>query len=266
MSQQSTDWKAFHKRYSRSRPPYRLDPATADIMGELIQDFDAHVLELGVTPELANLGKTLTAVDWSEPMLAHIWPGDSATRRAIKANWWELEPLTPKPTAVVGDGSLACVKWPAPYIAVFTRLAALLSDRSRLVLRCYIRPDQAEPIEQIVSDVMAGKMNGFHAFKLRLSIALAGATGNPNIAIKDILAGFNAAFPDRQKLASATGWSVDDIAEMDAYKGSDAIYSFVTRKELVDIIPDSFTNVQFHDAGTYEMAEHCPLLVMEFRP
>lgn len=265
MSQHSADWQAFHKRYSRSRPPYRLDPATADIVGKLIEGFDAHVLELGVTPELADLGQQLTAIDWSEKMLSHVWPGDSATRRAVLSTWWEIQPLSPKPTAVVGDGSLACLKWPDPYRAVFSQLETLLSEKSRLVLRCYIRPDKREAVSEIRRDVMAGNMAGFHAFKLRLSMALAGEAGDSNIAVKNILAGFNAAFSDRQELANATGWDLEDIEEMDAYNRSDAVYSFVTCEELLSVIPTSFTNSHFHDAGAYEMAEHCPLLVMDFK-
>lgn len=266
MSQQSADWQAFHKRFARIRPPYRVDPTTAVLFGELIEGFDAHVLELGVTPELADLGQELTAVDWSEKMLSHIWLGDSDTRRAILSTWWEIPPLSPKPTAVVGDASMTCLVWPDLYSSVFSKLETLLADKARVVLRCFILPDKPEQISELRRDAMAGNIKGFHAFKLRLSMAVVGEADGANIAVKNILDGFNAHFPDRQELIAATGWHLDDMKEMDAYEQSDAVYSFPTRKELLSVIPTSFSNIHFHDSGTYEVAEHCPFLVMDFKP
>ncbi|PCJ86149.1 MAG: methyltransferase type 11 [Hyphomicrobiales bacterium] len=266
MPQEPKDWQAFHKRRSQLEPPFRLDQATVDEFKKLILGHDAHVLELGVTPELAQLGQTLTAIDWSANMLEHIWPGDTPTRRAVLSDWRTMPAFDPAPTAVVGDGSLGCTAWPEPYEQVFARLKAVLSKGARIVIRCYISPDHPEEIIEIADDVNAGNMLGFHAFKLRLAMAVASENGGPNVVVKDILTRFNEVFPDRLALAKNTGWSLERIGEMDAYNNSEAIYSFATRKQVVQIIPSGFSNVHFVDAGKYELSERCPLLVMDFTP
>jgi hypothetical protein len=47
------------------------------------------------------------------------------------------------------------------------------------------------------------------------------------------------------------------------YAGSDANYSFASRRQFLEIVPAEFTNARFVDVGSYELAERCPLLVLE---
>jgi hypothetical protein len=57
---------------------------------------------LGVTPQLAGLGGDLVAVDNSPKMLAQVWPGDAADRRAILADWTALPFAAGEFDAVIG--------------------------------------------------------------------------------------------------------------------------------------------------------------------
>ena len=66
---------------------------------------DADAVMLGVTPELAYLGRTLLAVDSSEQMVLNIWPGDRAGRRAVVGDWVDLPVETASVDAILGDGS-----------------------------------------------------------------------------------------------------------------------------------------------------------------
>jgi len=262
----SAAWSAFHARWSRLRAPLRPNADTVAATARQIADRDDHVLMLGVTADLAHLGRRMTAVDWSSPMIANVWPGDSESRKAVLADWRTM-PVPDRPfTAAIGDGSLATLLWPQDYRAVFARLADVLATGARLAVRCYLTPDDPEPLDRVRDATMAGSVTNFHALKWRVAMAVAGAHGDPNVPVTAILAAFEHAFPDRTALAEATGWTLEQIAEIDAYRGGTAVYSFVTRGQLAAALPSPFGLPRYVDAGSYELAERCPLLVADFRP
>ena len=94
-------------------------------------------------------------------------------------------------------------------------------------------------------------------------MAIATAQGQLSVPVRSIHAAFNANFPDRDRLADATGWSRAEIDKIDLYEPSSDIYSFPTRQQCLSVIPSDFVNMRFVPVGTYELAERCPLLVME---
>jgi hypothetical protein len=82
-----------------------------------------------------------------------------------------------------------------------------------------------------------------------------------NIRVADILGSFDELFPDRPALAQATGWSMDAITSIDAYKGSAQVYSFPKLSELVALLGAHFGEVHVVPSGDYPLAERCPILV-----
>jgi len=268
-AQQTNDsaaWAAFHARWSRLRAPLRPNDDTVAATARAIAGHDGHVLLLGVTADLAHLGRRMTAVDWSPPMIANIWPGDREDRAAVLADWRSM-PIPDVPfTAAIGDGSLATLLWPQDYRAIFARLADVLAPGARLAVRCYLTPDDPEPLSRVREAALSGAVTNFHALKWRVAMAVAGASGDPNVPVTAILAAFEQAFPDRGALAAATGWPLEQIAEIDAYRGGTAVYSFVTRAQLAAVLPPAFGRPRFVDAGSYELAERCPLLLLDYTP
>ncbi len=259
-------WGAFHARWSRLRAPLRPNADIVAAVQQQITGHDGHVLLLGVTADLAGLGRTMTAVDWSAPMIAHVWPGDRPGRRAVLADWRTM-PMPDNPfSAAIGDGSLATLAWPHDYRAIFARLTAVLAPAARMVVRCYLTPDEPEPLDSVRVAALSGRVTNFHALKWRVAMAVAGEAGDPNVPVRKILDAFEHAFPDRNALAAATGWGLDDIAEIDAYRGGLAVYSFVTRTQIAKVLPPELAAARYVDAGSYELAERCPLLVADFRP
>lgn len=226
-------------------------------------DHDEAVLLLGVTQELAHIGKRLSAIDRSEAMIAHVWPGDSERANARKADW--LNPPFPDRsfTAIIGDGSLSAIAWPYDYRTLLAQAARILEPGGVIALRLFKTPDGAEPSDALRHDTLAGKARSFHAFKWRLAMARVAQTRDPNIAVTAILNEFNLMFPDRAELANATGWSRQDIDTIDVYAGSTDIYSFPTFAQLRETIPRDFENIRLVPCGSYPLAERCPLLVME---
>jgi SAM-dependent methyltransferase len=249
-------WREYHKRV---RP---LSPDIRGRVAEQIAGHDARVLLLGVTRDYAVLGEDLTAVDFCPEQIANVWIGDGPGRRAILADWREMDFPPGSFTAAVGDGSLSTLTWPADYRRVLEKVASALVPGGLLVVRCFMAPDEPETVEQVIDAILAGRAASFYGARWRLGMAL---TGSGNVAVAEIHQSFERAFPDRDALARATGWSRATIDLIDAYRGSALIYSFLTRRELLETVADTFANARFVSSGEYPRAEGYPLLVAERR-
>jgi len=252
-----------HHSWARIGPPLRPDADVVATFAQAIAGHDDRVLLLGVTRELAELGKDLTAVDNNEAMVADEWPGDTARRRARAGDWMALPFPKETFTAAIGDGSANVARYPEDLRAFFAEMARVLAQGGVLALRVFAKPEYPEAIGEIHEHVMRRGIASFHAFKWRLAMAVVAREGNPNIAATSIRDNFDRMFYDSHALAAATGWPMADIETIDAYKGSPDVYSFPTIGQFKSAIPDSFRAIRIMDSGNYELADRCPLLVME---
>ncbi len=235
-------------------------------MGALRESTAAHagrVLLLGVTPELADIGETTVAVDMSEEMIAAAWPGDTDTRRAICGNWLEMPLRQREFSAVIGDGSFAFVPLSA-YGRLVDQLRGVLLPGARFAVRVYETPEPCETVVELRDEVMQGTGMGFHAFKWRLAMAIVAETGLASIPVALIHSVFELEFDDREALAAASGWTLEEIAEIDQYQRQETVFSFPTRAEIAAELASRLSNPRFVASGSYELAERCPILVAEF--
>ncbi len=256
-------WNEYHRRWSRLSAPLRPD---ADIVGafeKIAAGHDARILLLGVTPELAGIGQQLSAIDRSDAMIAHIWPGDTERAQARNADWLAPPFADRTFTAILGDGSLSALIWPDDYRTLFAQAARLLVSGGVIALRLFKTPDEVETREALRRDTLAGKCRSFHAFKWQLAMSVVAETGDPNIAVTAIRETFDAMFPDRAALATATRWRAEDIETIDVYANSPDVYSFPNFAQLRETIPQGFANIRLVECGAYPLAERCPLLAME---
>ncbi|MGN6148263.1 MAG: class I SAM-dependent methyltransferase [Rhizomicrobium sp.] len=198
-------------------------------------------------------------------MIANAWPGDTARRKAIHGNWLEMPLHRPEFTAAIGDGVMAAIAAPQ-YSTFFSEITKVLVPDARFAVRLYETPEPGETIAQVREQIFAKQIKGFHAFKWRLAMALASESKNAAVPVAAIHRTFQETFPDRETLSAATGWSLDEIAEIDAYAGKPMIYQFHTRAELLAHLPSYFINPRFLDSGDYELAERCPIFVVDFQP
>ncbi|HET9385858.1 MAG TPA: methyltransferase domain-containing protein [Gemmatimonadales bacterium] len=258
-------WDTFHRRWRQLEPPLRPHPTVCAALREQIAHDDARVLLLGVTPELADLSASTLAIDWSDNMLAHVWPGDTPTRRALKANWLHLPCPDRSFSAAIGDGSLNCLEYPCDYRRLFHELARVVRPGGRVAVRVYATPDPCESTAAVQGRAMAGRIGTIHALKWRLANALSAQATQPNVSVQSILDTFNRLFPDRLALRCATGWEESVIAQIDAFEGLPDVHSFPTLKQLLASITHEFEAPRLVPSGSYELAERCPLLVMDVR-
>lgn len=256
-------WAKFHSLWAQYTPPLRPNHEVTNAVRSAIAGHDESVLLLGVTPELADAGRHVTGLDNNEMMIAAVWPGDSARRRAVKGDWLAMPFPADTFSAAIGDGSLSAFAWPDGHRRIFAELARVLQPGGRLAIRLFKQPDRGEPLASVVASTWAGEIRNFHAFKWRLAMALVAASNTPNLPVQTILATFEREFPDRRKLAAATGWPMAQIDTIDVYRGSGEVYSFMTLEQIRQTMPPAFTNLRLQDTGSYELAERCPLLITE---
>lgn len=195
-------------------------------------------------------------------MIAGLWAGDGQSRRAVVGNWLEL-PLGPASIgAVIGDGSLSAVGMRVSRIALLREIARVLKPGARAAVRLFACPAVPETLECIVAEARSGVIENFHVLKWRVAMACATREPDWSIAVRKIRDAINDAFPDRDHLVELTGWDVETIDAIDAYRDSAMFYCFPTAADLVTEAEPFFKEVQLRPSGEYPLAQACPLLVL----
>ncbi len=259
----SRAWSDFHLRFPRLRPPQAVTQDMAAHAAAAVAAHDDRVLLLGVTPALSMIGRELVAVDRSPKMIELVWPGDDGRRRVVEADWRAMEPGGSF-SAVVGDGSFNCIGYPHDYAAVFARLATILRRPARFAVRFFVTPDRCESVEELEQATRTRGVESIHALKWRLAMAIVAERGEINLAAIDILARFDALFPDREVLARQTGWALDEIETLDFYRGSADWLSFPTIAQIRSTIPPGFSEPRLLPSGDYDLSERCPVVTMDW--
>ncbi len=258
----SNHWQKIQQTWNQLGPPLRPNVEVVDSLRRLLGNATDRILMLGVTPEFVDLGRDVLAVDINPVMIANVWPGDTAHRRAIEGDWLNLPCDAESRQAVICDGGLTAIGYADDYDALFVQVSKVLEPGGRALFRTFMTPSPCETVEEVVAALWRDEIGSIHALKWRLAMALVSANADPSIAVGRILETFVERFPDRVELAHATGWSAEAIATIDNYRGSTAVYSFPTNDELLTVAGNHFSDASLTSSGTYEMAERCPILVM----
>ena len=255
--------KDFHLRWSALGAPQRPAPSVVKAMRRLLAGRSGPALQLGVTPEIARLSSHGLALDWSEAMIRTVWPGDTATHKTVLGDWLAVPLKDHSMDAVFGDACLSMLDWPGDQRRLLIEAERVLRPRGRLVLRCFAGPEEREILDALKAAAIAGEISSFGAFKLRLNMAAFALPDHaPNTGAR-IHALFQTWFPDREALARAAGWSLADIAGIDAYAGGTSLHTYPTRRQVADLLPSSADH-RFVETAGYPLAERCPLLVVDF--
>jgi len=233
-----------------------------DVAAPALSAPDATVLVLGVTPEVVQAGwpgaAALVAVDASPTIIDSMWrPNPRIASRAICA-WWQDMPLADASIdAAAGDGSFNALADFADLPAVLREVHRVLRPAGTLLVRCFVRPNSAESLDDVAAAVLRGEFPHVAAFRMRLTFAL--AAEGPVVRLADVLAAFNRMFPDRDHLSRATGWPRPQIDMFDVDKGTEIRLNFPTLDQLGDAVAPWF-DLRGTSRGTYTQAQHCPTL------
>jgi SAM-dependent methyltransferase len=253
----------FHRRWPTLQPPLRPPVSVAAQIAQALGSVDDPILLLGVTPELAGINRAIVAVDWNPRMIALAWPGDTADRHALLGDWKAMPLADASVGGAMGDGALTMLDWPGDAERVLAELHRVVRPGGRVAIRCFATPVGHPDVAAICAEALSGA-RAFHAFKLRFNMAVARERDGIAVASATLFARFCDQFPDRARLAAASGWSPETIAEIDAYRDSGYIHCYPSRDELTDLVsahwPGRFA---FAETGGYPVADHCPLLLLD---
>jgi len=266
--EQTEVWARHARQWARVGPPLRPSADDEVLLSRVVETWPrnrAHtVLLLGVTPEVAHApwpSRTrLVAIDHSFAMIKAIWAGAATNPAfAVCADWRSLPVAKGACDLIVGDGSLNVFARGAEHHALARALREAIAPDGRLVLRLFVRPDRAEPVETVIADLVAGRIRSFHAFKWRLAMAVHGDHGD-GVRLADIWRAWHDAVPDPAALADRLGWSRDVVGTIDAYRDSPTRYTFPTHAEIAAALAPLFKEIE-RLVPPYEIGDRCPSFI-----
>src|SRR5262249_37420376 len=148
------------------------------------------------------------------------------------------------------------------YGALARSVRRVVRPRGLVLMRFFTRPEHSEPAEQVFSDLRAGRIGSFHAFKWRLAMALHGSLG-AGVRLCDIWNAWHDGISRPEELARERGWPLPVVLTIDDFRGVEARYTFPTLAEARAAMAGGFEEVS-RTFPKYELGERCPILA--FRP
>ncbi|HVC10718.1 MAG TPA: methyltransferase domain-containing protein [Burkholderiales bacterium] len=233
-------------------------------------DRPLRALMLGVTRQIAEMGwpegTSLIAADWAPGMVKRWWRArpEGRLRAAVLADWRRL-PLPPASQDIaVGDGCFAALASLDECAAVSAEIRRVLRPRGWCVLRCFVRPEVPERLDDLFADLFEGRIRAPEAFCMRLAMAVhdsarRGARRN------DAWRAFEARIPDRAALLARLAWPEQALAMVERWRDSQACLAFPTLGELRELVGRRFELTECSFAG-YELGERCARVVLRARP
>lgn len=267
-----TMWSGHVSRWHLLGPP--LCPSSEDICqyervaGNWTQRHGPpRILLWGVTPEIVSMrlpaGADFMACDKSLLMIGKFRPVlAQAGVKAICGNWLNLPLRAGSRDIVIGDGCFSFVRYPDQYRELALSLRRLLSRAGVCAFRFFIRPAQAESIDQAVADLRAGRISSFHLFKRRAGVALQ-ESAERGISVRAIWEWWKESGIAPEELTERFGWNPETIATMDSYRDGREVFTFPTLDELRSALSDLLIETDCRFPG-YEFGEGSPII--ELRP
>jgi len=266
-------WQRYSQHWQYIKSPLRPSAEDLQFVEAALESYSPpktrkeplSVLLLGVTQELSQRDwpspVQLTSVDNEMAMIKKIWSTSTATRRVLCGDWLRLPFGQCVFSAALGDGSLNSIQFPEHHHRVSSELARVLRKDGIFIIRLFARPEKTELIDAVFSDIF--NIESFHVFKWRLAMAVQGCNTIGGVQLCHIWDAYHTRF-EHPKLVAATGWPLEEINTIDAYRNNNTVYSFPTTREVVEILSPQFQLID-QKIGNYQLAERCPTLIFKKR-
>lgn len=249
--------------WSKLQLPLRpQEPVPSTVAALLPKGRRTRLLLMGVTPDYVDLTDDLTAIDWSAEMIAHVWPGDTQTRRAELGDWRSMPFEADQFDAAVGDNSMSLLAYPGDLDQALGELRRVLRPGGRAVIRWFLAPDTAPTDTELVSFVDELDAEGADALRWRFAIDAVHSADGQNVRVTEAYEKYTRLFPDLEKLAYDKGWDAGQQTRLELYRGSEMELAFPKREEMEAVARRHFDHIDYFPSGDYIMAEFAPLVVL----
>lgn len=234
-------WARRAQGWGRVGEPWRPGPSALQATRRLAGPMAGlTALQLGVTPEVSALprqaGARLVAVDRSARMIRALWRPDPSSV-ALCADWRSLPLADGSVDLVLGDGVVAVLP-PADLGAVTRQLHRVSRPRAAFVTRVFTRPDEPEPVSEVLAALRAGDCASVEAFRMRLVGALHG--DQDHVVVHEVWRAFHQGVSDPAGLALALGWPADAFEIFEAGRGASATLRLPTPRQLESLLLPHF--------------------------
>jgi hypothetical protein len=142
-------------------------------------------------------------------------------------------------------------------------LARVLRAGGHFIQRCFLRPEQPEPVDRVFDELLAGRIGSFEVFRRRLAMAIH-RPGRVAVSGDEVWRAWHARVPDAEGLARRFGWPLQALRNMDRWRGLRLRFPFPTLSELQDMTQRHFEMIECR-YPEYEMGERCPTVVLRKR-
>lgn len=265
-------WDDMAANWDKWGAPLRPSPEDLLIVTNAVKqwhkEFDlktvTNVLLLGVTPEIAQItfpfSNTLIAVDKSQGMIDHVWPGDKGLKKkAVLGDWFNM-PVPPKSQNIVlGDGVFVFFN-PSDMDKLAASIAGVMATDSTFIIRQFIAPSKGNSPGQVYRMLNEGEITNFHTLKFRTAMANQPSFAE-GVAQKDIWNVLNRT----ETLLDFNKKMVDmDKSTLGFYKDKEAKMYFPTLDEFQVILENYFQIVEVK-TPTYDFGTCCPTFVLRLK-
>ena len=128
-------------------------------------------------------------------------------------------------------------------------------------MRFYAQLEQKEDPGSVLTSLLEGAISSFHEFKFRLLMAMQ-ETAREGVRLADVHRYWAQSRIDPRHLAQATGWDVEVIRMLDAYRDCPTVHVFPTLMEFRAVLGEYFEERSCSFA-TYPIAERCPVFALK---
>ncbi len=267
-------WAEMGRHWARLGAPLRpsqqdLDSYVAAIGCRSSPSEPPRALILGVTVEICHLpwppGTDVLALDRTEAMIQGVWPGELS--QAVCGDWLAMPLQRRSRDVVFCDGGLSAVQYPEGTRRLVDSLDQVLVPGGICALRLYVPPSTRESAAAVLEDLLAGRIANLNLLKLRLGMALQTdpCTG---VELGTIWNTIHAAAPNFGKLALRTGWGMDHLSAIMAYRNNAVRYYFPTAEQVLAVFAErapAFT-LQEIRRPSYTLGECCPVIILRKGP
>lgn len=225
-----------------------------------------NALLLGVTPEYALLpwpqGTTLTAVDRCSDMIAKVWPAPRlpASFKAVQGLWTNLPLADGSINLAMGDGISTVLPHWSMMAQITDELHRVCAPGATVILRLFTQPEAPDSLHQLMDDLEVGRIQSFHAFKLRLLMLLQ-ASLDEGVKPRHAWQLWHALRRQHANAIAARHWAPEAMATIEAYAQSDDTYWFPTVRQALQLLERRF-ELKGIDHSDVELGDRCPLFLL----